>query len=242
MSIILVKRNKGRHQLNYEQILQDVFMIRKILVVQHEQCLPIFEMDMNSQISLDPSLICDVLQTQDPSNVETISSTANLLKIKYYGFIVLSTSYGSFTVYFFAERDLQSGFEEKLSELVQWFDLVFGFDISEGEYSQEFSDYYKISIMDKVTELFHLWLLYPLEVDIQKLAEIESESTILRGILAHFAENKQTSIMSLLDELKEFSKKEVLGLLFKLVEKDFVITSTSDQFTQTFFELDKNKV
>ena len=48
--------------------------------------------------------------------------------------------------------------------------------------------------------------------------------------------------MRLLDELKEFSRNEVLGLLFKLVEKDFVITSTSDQFTQTFFELDKNKV
>jgi hypothetical protein len=217
-------------------------MIRKILVVQHEQCLPTFEMDMNSQINLDPSLICDVLQTQESVEIETISSTAKLLKIKYYSFVVLSTSHGSFTIYLFVERDLQSRFEEKLNDLVQWFDLVFGFDVSEGEYSQEFSDYYKISIMDKVTELFHLWLLYPLEVNIPKLAEIESESTILRSILAHFAEYKQTSIMRLLDELKEFSRDEVLGLLFKLVEKDFVITSTSDQFTQTFFELDKNKV
>ncbi len=228
--------------MNYEQILQDVFMIRKILVVQHEQCLPTFEMDMNSQINLDPSLICDVLQTQESVDVETISSTSKLLKIKYYSFVVLSTSYGSFTLYLFVERDLQSGFEKNLNDLVQWFDLVFGFDISEGEYSQEFSDYYKISIMDKVTEVFNLWLLYPLEVDIQKLAEIESESIILRSILAHFAEYKQTSIMRLLDELKEFSREEVLGLLFKLVEKNFVITSTSDQFTKTFFELDKNKV
>ena len=45
-------------------MLQDVFMIRKLLVVQHEQCLPVFEMDLNSQVNLDPSLICDVLQTQ----------------------------------------------------------------------------------------------------------------------------------------------------------------------------------
>ncbi|MCE7748099.1 MAG: hypothetical protein GPJ51_06860 [Candidatus Heimdallarchaeota archaeon] len=228
--------------MNYEIMLQDVFMIRKLLVVQHEQCLPVFEMDLNSHVNLDPSLICDVLQTQDPTQVEKISSTADITKIKYYGFIVLTTSYGSYTAYLFTEQDLQSDLEKSIVELVKWFDLVFGFDSSEGEYSEEFSDYYKISIMDKITHLFHLWLLYPLEIDIRKLAEIESESVILRDILTHFAENKQTSIMRLLDDLQKYPVNETLGLLFKLVEKEFVITSISDQYTQTFFELDRNKV
>ncbi len=198
-----LRETRGRLKLNYEKIFQDVFMIRKILVVQHEQCLPVFEMDLNSQINLDPSLICDVLQSQDPTQVEKISSTADMIKIKYYGFIVITTSYRSYTVYLFTERDLHSDLEINVVELVKWFDLVFGFDSSEGEYSEEFSDYYKISIMDKITHLFHLWLLYPLEIDIRKLAEIESESVILRDILTHFAENKQTSIMRLLDELKK---------------------------------------
>ena len=65
---------------------------------------------------------------------------------------------------------------------------------------------------------------------------------ILRDILTHFAENKQTSIMRLLDDLQKYPVNETLGLLFKLVEKEFVITSISDQYTQTFFELDRNKV
>ena len=225
--------------MEYEKILQDVFMIRKILVVQHEQCLPLFEMDMNSQINLDPSIICDILENEDPLEVETIGLIADVRLIKYYGFVVYCGSYSSYSAYLFCEREMLSDLGIKVNDLVNWFDLIFGFDSTEGDYSIEFSDYYKMSILDKMTHLFSLWLLYPLEIDISKLAEIESESTLLREILTHFAEHKQTSIMRLMNELDNYSHEELLTLIFKLVEKEFIITETSDQFTQTFFEFDK---
>lgn len=225
--------------MEYDKILQDVFMIRKILVVQHEQCLPLFEMDMNSEITLDPSIICDILENQEPQEVEIIGSIADVRLIKYYGFVVYCGSYSSYSAYLFCEREMLSDVGVKVSDIVRWFDLVFGFDSSEGDYSTEFSDYYKMSILDKITHLFSLWLLYPLEIDISKLAEIESESTLLRELLAHFAEHKQTSIMRLMNEFDDYTHDELLTLIFKLVEKEFIIIATSDQFTQTFFEFDK---
>ncbi len=225
--------------MEYEKILQDVFMIRKILVVQHEQCLPLFEMDMNSQVNLNPSIICDILENQDPVQVETLSNINDVRMIKYYGFVVYCASFSSYTTYLFCERELLSDVGTKVMDLVKWFDLTFGFDSSEVDYSREFSDYYKISILDQITHLFNLWLLYPLEIDLTQLAKIESESSLLRDILAHFAENKQTSIMRLLNELEQYTHKELLTLIFLLVEKKFIITTTSDQFTQTFFEFDK---
>lgn len=225
--------------MEYEKILQDVFMIRKILVVQHEQCLPIFEMDLNSQVQLDPSIICDILENQDPLQVETIGTIENIRLIKYYGFVVYCASYKAFSAYLFCERELLSDLGLKTENLVQWFDLFFGFDSAEGDYSKEFSDFYKMSILDKVTHLFSLWLLYPLEIDLTQLAKIESESKLLRDILAHFAEHKQTSIMRMMNELDNYTHRELLTLIFKLVEKEFIITATSDQFTKTFFELDK---
>lgn len=225
--------------MEYEKILQDVFMIRKILVVQHEQCLPIFEMDLNSQIHLDPSIICDILENQDPLQVETIGTMENVRLIKYYGFVVYCASYKGFSAYLFCEREMLSDLGIKTENLVKWFDLFFGFDSVEGDYSKEFSDFYKMSILDKITHLFSLWLLYPLEIDLTQLAKIESESTLLRDVLTHFTEHKQTSIMRLMNELDQYTHKELLTLIFKLVEKEFIITATSDQFTQTFFEFDK---
>ena len=225
--------------MDYEEILQDVFMIRKILVVQHEQCLPIFEMDMNSNVHLDPSILCDILENQDPIQVETIGTIGDVRLIKYYGFVVYCASYSSYSTYLFTEREMLSNTGIKVSNLVKWFDLIFGFDSSNGDYSKEFSDYYKLSILDKITHLFNLWLLYPLEIDISRLAKIESESKLLRDILTHFAEHKQTSIMRIMNELNQYSVDELLTLIFKLVEKEFIITATSDQFTQTFFEFDK---
>ncbi|MHA1200304.1 MAG: hypothetical protein ACTSQF_13340 [Candidatus Heimdallarchaeaceae archaeon] len=225
--------------MEYEKILQDVFMIRKILVVQHEQCLPLFEMDLNSQVNLDPSIICDILETQDPLKVEKIGTIDNVRLIKYYGFVVYCASYKSFSSYLFCEREMLSDIGLKTENLVKWFDLFFGFDSTEGDYSKEFSDFYKLSILDKITHLFSFWLLYPLEIDLTQLAKIESETELLRDILAHFAEHKQTSIMRLMNELEQYTHEELLTLIFKLVEKEFIITATSDQFTQTFFELDK---
>ena len=225
--------------MEYEKILQDVFMIRKILVVQHEQCLPIFEMDLNSQVNLDPSIICDILENQDPLQVEKIGSIDDVQLIKYYGFVVYCASFKSFSSYLFCEREMLSDVGIKTENLVQWFDLFFGFDSTEGDYSKEFADFYKMSIMDKITHLFSLWLLYPLEIDLAQLAKIESESTLLREVLSHFAEHKQTSIMRIMNEISNYTNNEILTLIFKLVEKEFIITATSDQFTQTFFEFDK---
>ena len=124
----------------YRKTYQDVFMIRKLLVVQHEACLPIFEMDLNSTIKIDPSILCDFLQAETPIEVVEVDENSTITKIKYYGFEIISASYTTYSVYLFSERELEKEVDKKVLELAQWFNVIFGFDSTEGEYSKEFSD------------------------------------------------------------------------------------------------------
>jgi len=217
-------------------------MIRKILVVQHEACLPIFEMDLNSTIKVDPSILCDFLQAETPVEVIEVDENSTITKIKYYGFEIVCASYTTYSVYLFSERKMEKEVDKKVLELAQWFNIIFGFDSTEGEYSKEFSDYYKDSIRKKVTELFNLWILYPLEVNQDKFKEIKLEDEIEREIILNITKNIQTSVMKLLYDFQEYEEEEILQRLFKLVSNELLITGTSDQFTQTFFSLDTNYI
>jgi hypothetical protein len=218
-------------------------MIRKLLVVQHEACLPIFEMDLNSTIKVDPSILCDFLQAETPVKVIEVDKNSTITKIKYYGFEIISASYTTYSVYLFSERELEKEVENKVLELAQWFNVIFGFESTEGEYSKEFSNYYKDSIRRKVTELFDLWLLYPLEVNHEKLKKTEIKDDIDTKIISNIEENIQTSVIKLLHDFQEYEEdEEILQRLFKLVNSELLVTGTSDQFTQTFFSLDTNYI
>ncbi|MHA1667887.1 MAG: hypothetical protein ACTSUR_04435 [Candidatus Heimdallarchaeaceae archaeon] len=224
--------------MNYRRVFQDVFMIRKILVVKHEQCLPVFEIDLNSQISIDPSMICDILES-DTTNIQKISSSSYSTKVKYYGFVVVSTSFGAYTTYLFAERELDEMIDQKIMELSKWFDLVLGYDSTEIEYSKEFREYYKKSISSKVAELFNLWLLFPLEPNIDYLPNAVSYTRAHEKILEYIILKKQVSVMKIINEFQEFPQEEVLKIIFDLIKDNNILTRSSDEYTQTFFEIEE---
>jgi hypothetical protein len=213
-------------------------MIKKILVVHTERCMPIFEIDLRSEIEIDPSMICEELDAATLSKMQETLGTVEVFKIQYYSFTVLTSMLGPYTVYLFAEAEPSPVVEAGVLELAKWFNVIMGYDGVEWKGPDEIQDYFKESIIKKVMELFSIWMLYPLEVNQEAMKRIFGRNELQRKIISLFKEKKNITSVKLLDELIMIAdEEELLANISDLVEQDFLRTGTTDEYTQTFFEL-----
>lgn len=226
--------------MSFRQKFQDAFMIKKILVVHTEKCMPIFEIDLKSEIEIDPSMICEELESGTLSKMQETLGTVEVFKIQYYSFTVLTSMLGPYTVYLFAQEETSPIVEAGVLELAKWFNVIMGYNGVEWSGPQEIQDYFKESIIKKVMELFSIWMLYPLELNQEAMKRIFGRNELQRKIMSYFKEKKNITSVKLLDELIMMAdEEEILSNIHDLVEQDFLRTGTTDEYTQTFFELEK---
>ncbi|MCG3221223.1 MAG: hypothetical protein H7641_07570 [Candidatus Heimdallarchaeota archaeon] len=224
--------------MSFRQKFQDAFMIKKILVVHTEKCNPVFEIDLKSEIEIDPSMICDELETGTLNQIQETLGTTEVFKIQYYSFTVLTSMLGPYTVYLFAEAETSPIVEAGVLELAKWFNVILGYDGVEWKGPEEIQEYFKESIIKKVMELFSIWMLYPLEVNREAMKRIFGRNELQRKIMSYFKEKKNITSVKLLDELIMIAdEEEILANIYDLVEQDFLRTGTTDEYTQTFFEM-----
>ncbi|MHA1407850.1 MAG: hypothetical protein ACTSSG_10810, partial [Candidatus Heimdallarchaeaceae archaeon] len=58
-------------------------------------------------------------------------------------------------------------------------------------------------------------------------------------ILEYIILKKQVSVMKIINEFQEFPQEEVLKIIFDLIKDNNILTRSSDEYTQTFFEIEE---
>ncbi|MCG3220746.1 MAG: hypothetical protein H7641_05140, partial [Candidatus Heimdallarchaeota archaeon] len=118
--------------------------------------------------------------------------------------------------------------EEGVSNIAQWFDLIFGYDSAQWDGSMDIFNEYKASIEEKISEELYLWLMYPMSVSENAIEESESLAIIEQEIISFISKEGKTSMVFILDKLDNFEDEDLIEAIFRLTDSNLVITNNSD--------------
>jgi hypothetical protein len=210
------------------EIFQSVFMIKKLLVINHETSIPVFEMNFSKNTGVDSSLISGVFQAISSIGTDIVGAPTSIKKLEFHGFVVTSAFCGAYTVYLFSERDVDQRIIKGLSNVVQWFDTIFGFEggIWDGSIDRFTED--RRTIEEKICKELFLWLLFPLSVPIKALNILEDLEEAEQEIISFISSKGKTSSMKLIDHLNRYENEEVLYHLINLADSGYVTIYSSD--------------
>ncbi len=204
-------------------IFQSVMMIKKILIVHQETSLPVFDLNVYEDVDFDPSMVSGVLQAISSIGTEMIKAPTGVKKIEYYGFVVTSGYSGVYTVYIFSETELCIEMVEGISNIAQWFDIIFGYDGTKWDGSMELYHDYENQIREKVAEELFLWLLYPLELVSGVSEKLESMKEIDK-VLIKFLKNKgASSVIQITDQVQEYEDEEIIRSIIRMKDEQKLI-------------------
>ena len=226
--IVTIKETRLLAKSKTRSIFQSTMMIKKVLVVHHETSLPVFEKDVDMASGIDPSIVSGVLQAISTIGMEMIGAATGIKRIEYYGFVITSAYSGNYTVYVFSETELEKEFEEGVSNIARWFDLIFGYDSAQWDGSMDIFNEYKASIEEKISEELYLWLMYPMSVSENAIEESESLAIIEQEIISFISKEGKTSMVLILDKLDNFEDEDIIEAIFRLTDSNLVITNNSD--------------
>ena len=226
--LVTRKEQKLTRKSEIRELYQAVFMIKRLLVVHHETSSPVFEFDIDTRVDIDPSIISGVLQAISTIGQEMVGARTGIRKIEYYGFVITTGSSGAYTAYLFSDAELVPKLEVGLQNLVNWFDVIFGYEGVNWQGSMDIFKEYHNNIMEKVVEDLDLWLLFPIQVAQKGIEKIDELDSISRQIVVFVEQKGKASAALIVDQLKQYEKEEVLHALFDLVENEFLKRNITD--------------
>jgi len=201
-------------------IFQSVLMIKKILIVHQETSLPVFDLNVYEGVDFDPSMVSGVLQAISSIGTEMIKAPTGIKKIEYYGFVVTSGYSGVYTVYIFSETELCIEMMKGISNIAQWFDIIFGYDGTKWDGSMELYYDYEEQIREKVAEELFLWLLYPIELVPGVAEKLENLKEIDRIIIKFLKDKGPSTVIQLTDQVYEYEDEEIIQSIMKMKNEE----------------------
>ncbi|MEE9409417.1 MAG: hypothetical protein V3V41_00635, partial [Candidatus Heimdallarchaeota archaeon] len=209
-------------------IYQATYMIKRLLIVHHETSSPVFEINMDERMVIDPSIISGVLQAISSIGQEMVGARTGIRKIEYYGFVITSASSGAYTVYLFSDTELVKELDDGIQRIANWFDVIFGYEGVNWQGSMDIFKDYHDNIMERVSDELYLWVLYPLEVTSKGLADIAELDTVSQKIITFVDSKAKASPAVIMDQLTEYEKETLLTKLFSLVDNEYLKKNISD--------------
>jgi len=186
--------------------------------------LPVYEMDLGSEISLDPSLITGFLTAISSMGIELRGDRAGSVKrLQYKNFYVTGSESGLFTLYTFSEIELNEEIEQKLTVISDWFAKMFGSITETWDGSTEvFRDNLQ-GITEKIMKEIHLWIFYPFKVSPYKQFEIEEFNGLRKQLVNFIINGDNITISRIFDELDEVRIEKGLPIIFEFIELGILI-------------------
>ena len=205
-------------------LYESVLSITKLIIVHSATGLPVYEMDLGSEISLDPSLITGFLTAIASMGVELRGDkTGSVKRLQYRNFLVAGSESGQFTLYTFSETDLNEEIEEKLTVISDWFAKMFSNINEEWDGSTEVFRINLQGITEKIMKEIHLWIFYPFTVSPYKQAEIEELNGLQKRLIEYITDGDNMTISRIFDELDDVKIEIGLPIIFEFIENGILI-------------------
>ena len=205
-------------------LYESVLSITKLIIVHSATGLPVYEMDLGSEISLDPSLITGFLTAIASMGVELRGDkTGSVKRLQYRDFLVAGSESGQFTLYTFSETDLNEEIEEKLTVISDWFAKMFSNISEEWDGSTEVFRINLQGITEKIMKEIHLWIFYPFTVSPYKQAEIEEFNGLQKRLIEYITAGDNVTISRIFDELDDVKIEKGLPIIFEFIENGILI-------------------
>ncbi|MCG3216370.1 MAG: hypothetical protein KAS63_06600, partial [Candidatus Heimdallarchaeota archaeon] len=209
-------------------IYQATYMIKRLLIVHHETSSPVFEINMDERMVIDPSIISGVLQAISSIGQEMVGARTGIRKIEYYGFVITSASSGAYTVYLFSDTELVKELDDGIQRIANWFDVIFGYEGVNWQGSMDIFKNYHDNIMERIVDELYLWVLYPVEVTSKGLEDIAELDTVSQKIISFVDKKTKVTPAVIMDQLTEYEKETLLTKLFSLVDNEYLKKNISD--------------
>lgn len=235
--VFLVRRrltkNKRLEKALFSRIYslyESVLSITKIIIVHKNTGLPVYEMDLGSEITLDPSLITGFLSAISSMGVELRGDRAgSVRRLQYRNFLVTGTESGQFTTYTFSDTELNEEIEERLAVISDWFAKMFSQITEDWDGSTEVFRINLQGITEKIMKEIHLWIFYPFTVSPHKTSIIEEFNGLEKQLITYIIENENVTISKIFDELDHIRIEKGLPIIFGFIEKG-ILTPVFDAY------------
>ena len=205
-------------------LYESVLSITKLIIVHSTTGLPVYEMDLGSEITLDPSLITGFLTAISSMGVELKGDKVGGVKrLQYKNFLVTGSEAGQFTMYSFSETDLNEEIERKLSIISEWFAKMFSNITEDWDGSTEAFRINLKGITEKIMKEIHLWIFYPFIVSPYKQIEIEELNGLRKRLIEYITEGDNVTISRIFDELDDVKIEKGLPIIFEFIENGILI-------------------
>ncbi len=200
-------------------LYESVLSITKIIIVHKVTGLPVYEMDLGSEITLDPSLITGFLSAISSMGVELRGDKAGSVKrLQYKNFLVTGTESGQFTIYTFSEADLNEEIEERLTVISNWFAKMFNQIPEDWDGSTEIFRINLQGITEKIMTEIHLWIFYPFIISPYKTNIIAELTGLKKQLITYIMENDHVTISKIFDEIDSIRIEIGLPIIFEFIE------------------------
>jgi len=211
-------------------LYESVLSITKLIIVHKATGLPVYEMDLGSEITLDPSLITGFLTAISSMGIELRGDRAGSVKrLQYKNFLVTGSEAGQFTLYTFSETDLNQEIEDKLTVISEWFAKMFSNITEDWDGSTEVFRINLQGITEKIMKEIHLWIFYPFTVSPYKQAEIEEFTGLRKRLVEYITNGDNVTISRIFDELDDVRIERGLPIVFELIETG-ILTPVFDAY------------
>ncbi len=211
-------------------LYESVLSITKLIAVHKITGLPVYEMDLGSEISLDPSLITGFLSAISSMGVELRGDRAGSVKrLQYKNFFVTGSDSGQFTIYTFSEIELNEEIEEKLTVVSDWFAKMFNQINENWDGSTEVFRINLQGITEKIMKEINLWIFYPFIISPYKTAEIETFTGLRKTLAEYIVSHDNVTISRIFEDLDDIKIEKGLPVIFEFVETG-IITPVFDAY------------
>jgi len=205
-------------------LYESVLSITKLIIVHKATGLPVYEMDLGSEISLDPSLITGFLTAIASMGVELRDDKAgSIRRLQYKNFSITGSESGQFTLYTFSETDLNEEIEGQLTVISKWFAKMFSNITEDWDGSTEAFRINLKGITEKIMKEIHLWIFYPFTVSPYKQIEIEELNGLRKRLIEYITEGDNVTISRIFDELDYVKIEKGLPIIFEFIENGILI-------------------
>jgi hypothetical protein len=211
-------------------LYESVLSITKLIIVHRATGLPVYEMDLGSEISLDPSLITGFLTAISSMGVELRGDRAGAVKrLQYKNFYVTGSESGQFTLYTFSETELNAEIENKLTVISDWFAKMFSNITEDWDGSTEIFRINLQGITEKIMKEIHLWIFYPFTVSPYKASIVEEFTGMKKKLIEYITSGDNITISRIFDELDEIRIEKGLPIIFEFIEEG-ILTPVFDAY------------
>ena len=211
-------------------IYESVLSITKLIAVHKATGLPVYEMDLGSEISLDPSLITGFLTAISSMGIELRGDRAGSVKrLQYKNFYVTGSESGNFTIYTFSETELNEEIEEKLTVVSDWFAKMFSQIGEDWDGSTEVFRTNLQGITEKIMKEIHLWIFYPFIISPYKATQVEEFNGLRKFLATYIMNHDHVTISSIFDDLENVKIEKGLPIIFEFIEEG-ILTPVFDAY------------